>query len=84
MVLLPCRGGEYPWRWVPAHHSSGMPGITTLLTFFLQDAHSIIPHFDEGSSYFGVYDGHGGTHTVHVHCSVCLLCVGTALILANS
>ena len=27
-----------------------------------QDAHCVVPDFDEGSSFFGVYDGHGGKH----------------------
>ena len=29
-------------------------------TFFMQDAHCIVPDFDGSSSLFGVYDGHGG------------------------
>ena len=37
----------------------------------LQDAHSIVPDFDKGSSLFGVYDGHGGKSITLGHHHTC-------------
>lgn len=42
--------------------------IVSLNLFFLQDAHNCILDFDENTSLFAVYDGHGG-HEVAQYCS---------------
>lgn len=36
-----------------------------LIYLQIQDAHSIVPNFDQNSSLFGVYDGHGGKYCRH-------------------
>ena len=40
------------------------------LTFFIQDAHSIVPDFDKDTSLFAVYDGHGGELLYMYICTV--------------
>lgn len=54
-----------PWKAVKLNIKCVLIYVQT------QDAHSIVPDFDQDSSLFGVYDGHGGKSCRH--CSVLVI-----------